>query len=105
MVRWVMLSGSAAKAHTERLCSMFVKRVGNFMKALLRNLNADTFTPFASITDPVVANELIEDALRTVRVMEAQQHIEVQTNPDGSQSLRLTPSGVALLSAINGGAI
>lgn len=79
---------------------MFVKRVGKFMKALLKSLNAQTFTPFASITDPIVANELNEDVIRTVYIMEMQKHIEVQTNPDGSLSLRLTPSGVALRDAI-----
>lgn len=75
--------------------SMFVKRAGKFMKGLLSNLNADTFTAVSAISDPAVSTEQLENIERTVKVLSDMAYVESQTDENGEISLRLTPSGVA----------
>lgn len=75
------------------------------MQALLTNLNDATFTPVSSITDEAVTKEAEADINRTIDVMEKQEHIEVVTDENGSRSLRLTPSGVALVNMFNQGGV
>lgn len=83
--------------------SMFVKRAGRFIKALLNSANGETFTPVSSIEDVAVTGEEPGNVDRTIEILRNMEFIETVTDENGNVSIRLTPSGVNHVNAFNQG--
>lgn len=79
---------------------LFAKRAGKVINGLLNGSNDATFTALHTIEDASVLTEEAQDVGRVVQVLSDMEYIEVQTDANGVQSIRLTPAGVVAKSAI-----
>jgi hypothetical protein len=86
----------------EMVAQGFAKRSGRVMNGLLYGANDTTFTQLHKIEDEAVLTSDVEDVGRVVNVLAQMGYIEVETDANGVQSIRLTPSGVALVASKQG---